>query len=125
VSFWSQRVAGQRDAVIALHDAVENGVGKGGIADPGVPVLNDRIPSLEKPLPHRAAPSHAGDWLDRWMAHIRLTWLSLHPASSAVRLMVWWAPRSAMLRCCLIVSVLRPAYLPQVQAQQDTEQKGH
>ena len=24
-------------------------------------------------------------WL-RWMAHIRFTWLSLHPASSAVRL---------------------------------------
>jgi hypothetical protein len=36
----AQRVTCQRKAVVALHDAVQDGVGDGGIADPGMPVLN-------------------------------------------------------------------------------------
>jgi hypothetical protein len=31
-------------------------------------------------------------------AHIRLTWLLLHPANSAVRAIVWFAARNAMMR---------------------------
>jgi hypothetical protein len=50
-------------------------------------------------------------WL-RWIAHIRFTWLSLHPASTAVRLIDWPAPRNAMMRRWVAVSGIRPAYLP-------------
>lgn len=42
LSLGAQRIAGQREAVIALHEAVEDGIGKGGIADPGMPMLNRR-----------------------------------------------------------------------------------
>ena len=41
--FWSlgaQRVAGQGEAVVALHDAVQDSVGDGGVADPGMPVFD-------------------------------------------------------------------------------------
>jgi hypothetical protein len=35
----AQRIAGQGKAVIALHDAVKDGVGDRGVTDPGMPVL--------------------------------------------------------------------------------------
>ena len=44
--FWSlgtQRVAAQGKSVVALHDAVQNGVRDRGVADPGVPMLNRQL----------------------------------------------------------------------------------
>jgi hypothetical protein len=36
----TQRVAGQREAVVALHDAVQDSVGDGGVTEPGMPVIH-------------------------------------------------------------------------------------
>ncbi len=42
-SLSAQRVAGQREAVVALHDAVQDGVGDGGIAAPCMPVIDRQL----------------------------------------------------------------------------------
>ena len=39
----ADRFASQREAVVMLHDAVENRVGDGGVADPGMPVLDGKL----------------------------------------------------------------------------------
>jgi hypothetical protein len=36
----SKRVAGQRKAVVVLHDPVQDRIGDGGVADPGMPVFD-------------------------------------------------------------------------------------
>ena len=38
--FSAGAIAREREAVVALHDAVEDGVGNGGVADPGMPVFD-------------------------------------------------------------------------------------
>lgn len=50
--------------------------------------------------------------LRRCSAHTRLTWLSLHPASLAVRAMLFPPVLSATILSCVAASACRPAYLP-------------
>ena len=44
------RVAGQREAVVALHDAVQDGVSGGGVTDPGMPVINRQLAGDDRGL---------------------------------------------------------------------------
>lgn len=71
-------------------------------AVPDQALLVDRHVDKSRPLTgfeKRAAQAvhPSGCWL-RWMDQIRFTWLSLHPARSAVRLIDCPVPRSAMMR---------------------------
>jgi len=39
----AKRIPGQCEAVIALHDAVQDGVGDGGVTDPCMPVFDRQL----------------------------------------------------------------------------------
>lgn len=49
-SLGAQRVAGQGKSVVALHDAVQDGVGDGGVTDPCMPVFDRQLAGDDRGL---------------------------------------------------------------------------
>ena len=71
-------------------------------AVPDQALLVDRHVDKSRPLTgfekRAAQPPHPSGTCLRWIAQMRFTWLSLHPANFAVRLIDCPAPRNATMR---------------------------
>jgi hypothetical protein len=55
----AQRFTRQGEAVMALHQAVEHGVGDGGVTDPHMPVFNGQLADTNRRIQTTSPPNSA------------------------------------------------------------------